>query len=294
MRVTQAIMSRNALQIFSEKRTNLNKLQTAISTGKEVQNASDDPVRFSRAARFKNALNQNDQYQKNVDDGNAWVDATMSALDDIQSVLMDAKDIALNAADGTSNEDLRSRAAANVDSILDNVISLANTRHLNKNLFGGTMTVGADAFTKTGATVNYSGNSELINRKVSQNMSVSINTTGQDLVDAGIFDALTNLRDALANNDVDGIRGSIDALSTAEQNVSTLAATAGSVSNSLDMISQRLQTMNLNLNAYISGEENVDLAEAMMKYESEDTAYRAAMEVANKVMNLNVLDYLNA
>ncbi len=292
MRITQLIMLRNSIRTFNERRTNLDRLQNAITTGKEVQNPSDDPVRFSRALRFKETLAQQQQYLKNAKDASAWIDATLNSLAEIQSLVISAKEIAMKAADGMLDDEARQNFSVSIDRILDDVVSLANSKYLDKNLFGGTQTGEGVPFTKTDAGVEYSGNDHKITRRITQGFLLEVNVTGQQLIDTGVFDALVSLKEALANNDVDTVRDSLDILSEVNDNLGHLSAQSASVRNTLELTVSRLESTIIDLQSNISEEEDVNMAEAISKYEAEQMAYQAAMEVVNRIMNLNVLDYL--
>ncbi len=292
MRITQLIMLRNSIRTFNERRTNLDRLQNAITTGKEIQNPSDDPIRFSRALRFKEALAQQEQYLKNAKDASSWIDATLNSLAEIQSLVISAREIAMKAADGMLDDEARQNFSVSIDRILDDVVSLANSQYLDKNLFGGTQTGEGGPFTKTASGVTYNGNDHKITRRITQDFLLEVNVTGQQLIDTGVFDALVNLKTALENNDVDSVRNSLDVLSGVNDKLGHLSAQSASVRNTLELTVSRLESAILDLQSNISEEEDVNMAESISKYEAEQMAYQAAMEVVNRIMNLNVLDYL--
>ena len=159
------------------------------------------------------------------------MNATQSALDQIVSLIAEAKEAALQGADGVTSPEMRSSLAQTIDGKIDEVITIANGKHAGKNLFAGSETKIDDVFTINGDIVNYYGNNENVNRKISENLSITINTTGPELYDSGIFEAFVDLRNALNNNDVPTIQSMLDTLENVQENVLTLSTTAGSVAN---------------------------------------------------------------
>ncbi len=273
MRITQSIIMRSLLQNVNSSKENINKHQTAIATGKEVRNSSSNPVRFARASRFRKTISRNEQYLKNINDAKGWLDTTTSLLDDISSTMIDAKEIAIQAADESNNAEDRRMFADKIDSVINDTINLANSTYLGKYVFGGTNTLGDKPFSYDGVTVTYNGNSQNIDRRIAENYNVSINITGSQLEDTNLFSSLVDLRDALNSNDTTSIQSSIENLSSTSEELFSLTSALGSVKNQLTMTEKRLDTANMNLSSYLSQTEDVDLSKAITEYNAEAVSY---------------------
>ena len=87
MRITQTMLVRNTLLRVNQNKTSLHELNSALSTGKRVIDSSDDPVSFSKVTRFKTTIKQSEQFLRNINDANGWVDVTASALDQIVGLI---------------------------------------------------------------------------------------------------------------------------------------------------------------------------------------------------------------
>ena len=48
----------------------------------------------------------------------------------------------------------------------------------------------------------------------------------------------------------------------------------------------------MNLASYVSSLEDVDMAEAVLKYNSEEIAYKAALQSTGNIMKTSLLDYI--
>jgi flagellar hook-associated protein 3 FlgL len=292
MRITQSIIVRNLLQRINQNRERMNLLQANIASGKVLHRASDDPVNFTRSARFRQTIKKNDQYLRNITVAEGWIDTTISLLDNIGNQVMEAKNIAIQGANDTNSAANRTALGNRVDGIIREVVALVNSKFMGKAVFSGTQTRTDEPFQYDGATVTYQGNTGQINRRIGDNLVVAINVNGQQMMDTGLFTALTDLRDALAGDDQAGIQTAIDSLQSAVEEVRSLASAMGSIRNQLDLTKQRMETVNINLKSYLSQTEDVDLAEVITRYNTEEMAYRAALQTATDVIQMNLLDFL--
>ena len=293
MRVTQNMINRTVLKSMEDSKNRLNAVQNRISTGKDIENPSDDPVKFTRAVSYKNDIINNREYIDNITNGVAWMQTSYGIMDEMYELVVDARDRALQGADDISSSTQRSAIGDEIDAILESVISLANTSSQNKYIFAGTETVGNKPFsTDEDGNVTYNGNSEAITRRVYENYDVTINVAGDEIADTGIFENLLILRDALNENDVDNITQSITNLGDTSGKLLSSIAQISSIKNQADMTQARLEMANINLSSYISQTEDTDMAEAIAQYGIEEMAYKAALQTTSNAINLNILDYL--
>lgn len=293
MRVTESMITRNLLKNIQQSRENMSSLQTSVATGKEVRQSSDDPVNFSKASRFKDTINKNRQYLNTIQYAKGWIGTTNSVLDQINEELQDTRELATQAADlAGDNEATRNTLAAQVDNVIEELVSLGNTTYMNKYLFGGTVTKGESPFVYDGDQVSYRGNDSDMIRRVADNFNVAINAKGTQLIENNVFTALIDFRDALVNNDRDQIRASIDDLRDTSEQVLSMMSTLGSLEKQLKTTEQRLETANLNLQSYLSDVQDTDMAEAITQYNAEEMAYKAALETTSSALNLNILNFI--
>ncbi|MFH1851432.1 MAG: flagellar hook-associated protein FlgL [Candidatus Neomarinimicrobiota bacterium] len=292
MRVTQSMIARNIIQSMNQSRENLNTLQVAMSTGKEIQRPSNDPVDFTRNSRFRTAISNNEQYLRTINDSEGWLTTTTDTLDQFYQQLEAAKELATQGADESNSAESRAAMAIKVNGIIDEMVSLVNTTYMDKFLFGGTATQDDLPFDRIGDTISYNGNSGNITRRITENHSVAININGQQLLDSTAFTAAADLKTALETNDAAAVRDSITALRSAADNTLILLTSVGSISNQIEFARQRLETANLNLTSILSQNEDVDMAEAITLYNAEEISYQAALQSASNVMELNLMQFL--
>jgi len=292
MRITQSMILRNTMRSINNSRDDMHQIQNRISTQKKVQKASDDPISYSRAMRFRRSLEQNKQYIKNINDALSWTSSTSISLDQLYAYALDATEMATRGADGTVDADIRMQLAESVRGLLLESVNIGNSQYLGKSLFAGTMTDESEPFSMVGDVVTYLGNDEKIERRATENLVKEINTTGQELADTELFSALTDLITALEANDVTAINASMDQMQTVKKNLLTLSTRVGSTQSNLELISLRLDDSNVKLAEYISDEEDAVMEEEVVRLASEEIAYQAALQSASKIMTMNIMDYL--
>jgi len=293
MRITQSMITRNLLSYINNARENMSTNQSAIASGKELTTASDDPVKFSMVTRFKEAQKRNEQYLNNILNAQGWIESTTAIIEDLYEYSLNAKDIAQEAADSSQDEDSRATLAEQVDSMIKEIVGLANTKYLGKYVFAGTQTTEETPLTYDGESVTYNGNSDYIKRRVTENLDVNINIPGSELLDTGLFENLIALRDALSNNDQEAISQSIDELEKSANNIMSIDSKLGSLKNQFELTKNRLEASNTKLNSFISNLEDVDLTTAITQYNTEEIVYQAALQTIADTFNLSLLNFLD-
>ena len=292
MRITQSMITKSLLSSINRNRESMHSIQESITTGKEVERSSDDPVKFFRANRFRQSVKQNEQYLENVQDAKGWLQATASNLDSMLNQVMTLRERAVQSANDSLSAENRLHMASEINNIVEDLVNMANESFLDKNLFSGTKTKIENPFLFDGNSMEYQGNTGKINRRISENFTININVTGQDILDTNIFNSALNLRTALENDDTNEIANMIDSIDSASEKMISLNTSIGSIQNQLELAEDRLRTANLNLSTFISETEDVDLASAITQYNSEEMAYQAALQSTANILRLNIMDFL--
>jgi len=291
MRITQAMITRNALIRVNQNRANMVKIQEHIVTGKIQNRASEDPTNFSRADRYRSTLRENEQYLTKIKSANSWIDNSVSLLEQMSEITLQARDIANKGADGQSDASIRAVMAGSAEALLSEMLSLTNSQYLGKNVFAGTDTKIPIPFDYSSGVVSYLGNGDAITRSYSQQVNVTVNTSGQEIMDTGIFVALTDLIVALNTNDEDGVRLQIDTLRTASEAMINLSSEMGARQRNVDLIQSRLEKSNIDISGFLSEVTDAKLEEEIVKFKAEEFAYQAAMQATSVAMRMTILDY---
>ncbi len=88
MRVTNLMMTGNALYNLQRQEQRLNNLDQQYTTQKRISSPSEDPIIATRALKLNTTYSEVSQYlEKNIKDAKAWMSMTQSALTNTSSVI---------------------------------------------------------------------------------------------------------------------------------------------------------------------------------------------------------------
>ena len=266
----------------------LSKVNEIATTGKRINNLSDDPVGLTQSLTIQSDLSGIGQMGRNIDYGNSWLSTSESALTNVEAIISDTKELCVQMASGTIGPDQRSAAAETVQNNLEEIVSLANTNVAGNYIFSGTKTDTVPFDQTTGA---YYGDSNAFAIKISKNSTIEIGSAG-DAVFGTLFSTLTDLKDALQNNNVDGIQEAMDNLDGHFDDIKTKVSDVGSKMNRMEIKNKIYQDLNLTNTERLSNIEDADIAEAVMNVKAAELTYQAALASSSKVMTLSLVDYL--
>ncbi|RJP79188.1 MAG: flagellar hook-associated protein 3 [Candidatus Zixiibacteriota bacterium] len=305
-RVTNGILVSDLIRTLNERMRTLGDLQSQATAGKRVIYASDDPAAAGLILELRNRLRQNEQFQENAAGAVGWLTDTEAVLQQLSDVLTQARTDALEGANGTLTPDELIKLAENVNGYLETILSLANSQHNGKSLFGGTNTNQAAFATirdpESGwiATVspNAAGISGGIFRQV-ENQNIQINISGNEVFmpeGAGgsqdMFQILIDLRDALATGNAGVVEESIERIDLAKANVSDCSALTGTQMNRLTSMQDMLLLKATSITDQLSQEEDADLVEVMTQLTLEQNAYQAALNVGAMVIQPSLVNFI--
>lgn len=107
MRVTNTMMRNNSLLNMQKNKEAYNNYLSQYNTQKKIQRPSDNPTIAVRALKYRTTLVEIDQYLTNIKDATSWMDATETALRDVDKVLDSMIEYCTQAATGTIEADDR-------------------------------------------------------------------------------------------------------------------------------------------------------------------------------------------
>jgi flagellar hook-associated protein 3 FlgL len=116
------------------------KLQEQASTGSRINRISDDPAAAYRVLGLNTNEKSLENYINNLSEVASILGFSSTILDNITSGLAETQIRLTQIASGIYDEAARKRTAEEIDDILEQIVSLANTRHMDQYLFGGTDT----------------------------------------------------------------------------------------------------------------------------------------------------------
>jgi flagellar hook-associated protein 3 FlgL len=273
--------------------------QTAIqqmSTGRSVNNLSDNPA-AAAALVGNNALSsENDQFLSNVSDVQGKLEAADSALSNATQVLTTAITVGAQGANGTVSASDRQALAQQVQGLQQQMLGLANTAYQGVYVFAGT-NVTSPPFVQNSVApsgVQYNGNSDVTSVEVGEGQSVQTNVAGNQLFlnsSGNVLGALNDLASALASGN------GIDAANTeVQQAFSQLTTQRVSYGNSLSQLQSSQNFLNqeqVNLSTQQNQLVGADLTAVVANESQAQVDLQAALTATGQVLNLpNLLAYL--
>ncbi len=130
-RINNNIASLNTLSVLSNNSSSLQQSLHRLSTGKRINSAADDPSGLVQAEKFKAQIAGIEQAISNNGNAKNFASTADSALSEVNSLLVEARRLAVANGDGTLSTDQR---AANQRSLAD--IQKSITRLAGQTTFG--------------------------------------------------------------------------------------------------------------------------------------------------------------
>lgn len=298
MRITQKMMANQVNSSLSKNVEKLMKTQTRISSGKQINQASDDPVGMSKILAYRKNLDSMEQYVRNISNARSGLEAGESILSDIGDVLNRAKELALSQTTGTASPETRIVAAGEVRELRDLLIQLANTKQGDRYIFGGRQT-DTPPYDPDATDPEFQGDDGgilvMIADGVTEDMAVSgkrVFGSSEDSVSNDPVVVLSALIQGLQDNDTDAISSQLEPLDQSMTQIINERSDVGARLNRLDSTENHSETFKINIQKILSDTEDLDLIHAATELTAQQTAYQASLSASAKIVKYSLLDYL--
>ena len=275
-------------------------LQTAeqeVSTGQRVRVPSDDPTASAAFVQNQAAAANVDQYTANSQTALSQAQAADSALSSINSLLTQAVSLGTEGANGTLSTAQRQAVATQIQGILSNVVSDANTTYGGISLFGGTANTSTafspDIASPTGYT--YNGNDGVNTVQVGDTEQVQANVPGSTLFtnsSASVLGSLSQLATALGSGSTDDIGTATAAVGSALTYLGTQQVVYGNAASQLDAQESYLAQEKVTLSSQANDLVGIDSATAAENLAQAEEQNSSVLAAAAKVLPTTLLDYL--
>lgn len=295
MRVTQNMLNSDMLRNLSGNLQRLRVNQDQLSTGKRINKPSDDPVGTGYALRYRSELNANDQYQRNVDSANSWLDYTDTMMGQAGDVLQRARELAVQGANGTNPQEALDSIAQEVGQLYNQLVTVGNSQFNGKHVFNGQIT-DRPPYTAANAD-NESTDNGQIGYEIGTGVVVPVNLTGEQAFGTAgatdnAFKVLKDLQNALKNGDTTQVSQLIGNFDTRINSFLEQRADLGARSHRLELAENRLKDININLQSLQSRVEDVDMAAAITNLKTQENVYEASLSAGARIIRPSLIDFL--
>jgi len=161
------------------------RLQEQTTTGSRINRPSDDPSCSYRVVTLNSQEKSLENYINNLSEVVSTLELSSTVIQEIGSSLTETKVRLTQIMGGIYHEETRERVAEGINDILEQVVSLANTKNMGQYLFGGSNTASAPYLVErtngqiTGAT--YQGSFENREIEVAPGIQSSAFHVGYDI-----------------------------------------------------------------------------------------------------------------
>lgn len=289
-RVTQGMMSSHSLAAMQTSLSRLARLQEQLSTGRVLNRPSDSPTAAVSSLAYRSQLKRSQQYQRNLDDGGAWLGMADNTLQSMVSQLQRVRQLAVSGSNGAMGAQDRGAIADEVDQLRQSLLGLANTTYQGRTLFGGN-TTNATAYDSNGV---FQGDTGAVTRSIAPGVTLDVNVNGAATFGSGatgLFGTLQQLSDDLRTNPAN-LQNDLTAI---DGHLNTTLSTLGDVgarSRRLQTTKDTLDTNVVGLQQSLSDVEDVDLPKVITDLQTQQMAYQAALAATSRVIQPSLVDFL--
>jgi flagellar hook-associated protein 3 FlgL len=298
-RITTQMTASMTLNDLQQSLNRLDTTQQQLSSGKKINQPSDDPYGTSQAIGLNGQLSSLNDYTNNITDGTAWTQQATTSLGDIDSMVQRVRELVVQASNGTYTQSNLNASASEVNQLIDAIKQEANASYNGQYIFSGSST--GTAPYQTGSTDTYQGGTGNVNRLIGPNTTLSVNTNissllgnGQASSDGGLLDTLRTIASDMQSGNTGAIGGAD--LKNLDSNFGTLTqmeANVGAVTNRLTLASTRIQQLQNSDTAALSNVQDADMATVAINFSTEQAAYSAALKAGANIVQSSLLDFLN-
>ncbi|MGD0231310.1 MAG: flagellar hook-associated protein FlgL, partial [Syntrophorhabdales bacterium] len=214
MRVADAFRFQVYTSTLSTLEAQMDNATTQIASGKKVNVPSDDPASYAQNLQITAELSQNTQYGNNLNSLQTTASYYNTSLNTISNVLTSVEQLVVQQSSSTVDANSRSTAAGEVNDLIQQLVTVGNTKVGDTYIFGGKNSNEAP-YTLDSSTnsVTFNGTNDVAKVAVDSSSTVDAGISGNtvftgtaDGQSVNIFDTLQQLSQDLQNNDTTALQ----------------------------------------------------------------------------------------
>jgi len=301
-RITQQMTAQNTLAGIESALDRLDTTQQELSTGKSINQPSDNPSGTALTLSMNTQLADLSSYSNQVTDGTGYSQAASTALSDITNAVQRIQELTTEAANGTQTTADMQASAQEVNQLIDEIKQDANTQYNGQYVFSGSAT--STAPYQSGSNDSYAGNSGQVTRTIGPNTTLAVNanlesvlgtgqtTSGQPAGDGLLLNTLRNISDDMQSGSSTALNSDMTALSTNLNSLTGLSANVGATQDRLQMASTRIQTLQASDTQVLSNTQDADMASTEISYSTQQAALTAALQAGASIVQQSLMNFL--
>lgn len=269
------------------------KLQNQVMTGMKFTTAREDPIGAAHVMTTSSFKNRIAQLQKNITSAKDYLGHTENVMADVTDMMRSAYSLAIQGASSAVDTEARVAMGNQIEILQRRLVELANTQgSQGQYVFAGHMS-NNKPFANSPPNITFHADQNAIVAEIRPAEVMITNFTGARDLFFNLYNSLEKLQNNLISGNVTQISNdNIAEIQRLLGNVSQVRADAGAKIQSLTKVeAQNVRRLD-DLTQDIADVQEVDLAEALTRYQSAETAYSAALQMTAKGFELSLMDFL--
>ena len=302
-RITNQMAAQTTLAGIETALDRLDTTQQELSTGKSINEPSDNPSGTALALQLNNDLANLTSYNNNVTDGTGWTTAQTSALSDMTNAVERVQELVTSAANGGQSQSDLNVDAEEVNQLIDQIKQDANTQYDGQYVFSGSATTTQPYASGTNDT--YAGNSGSVTREIGPNTSLTISAnlagvlgngqtvSGQPAGDGQLLNTLRNVVDDMQSGNTSSLSSTdLTDLGNNLNSLLGLSANVGATTDRLQMASSRIESLQNSATDTLSNTQDADMAQTEINFSTEQAALTAALQSGASIVQESLMNFL--
>lgn len=298
MRHVNASQRQSLASSLESSRSETVKYQEQLTSGLRVTKPSDDPAVYPSAARLRSGLRELESDQRKVDAGQSLLRHHDQALSELTMSARQMKNLVLRAANEGATQQLYDSIAEEVNVMMEQGLSAANTQVGKSYLLSGSKKLTKPFVAQRNGdeitSVAYQGDSAAAPLSLPGGGSLPLSLNGRDVTQGGgsdFFATAIELRDSLRDGKIDA-DSFLEKFASIEENFVSRRAEAGSVGSYLEEIGTRLDQRKLSLESSLDGLVGADPATTAAHYFASENQTQATLALIGRQDRMSLIDYL--
>lgn len=306
MRISTSWAQQLGVNAMLNQQATVTNTQMQLSTGLKNLTPAVDPIAAKNILDFQERIDKTTQYQENSDVARARNGLENSALINSRESLLRARDLAVQALNEAILIDEDKLAIeTEIKQIQEHMLGLANTQDANgEYIFSGALSK-TPTFSRSPYTYQGSGTQREL--QIGPDRYIVDGDLGFTIFEAiptasapppatrNIFDTLEAFSDGLTGAVLpyhDTVNQALADIDAALEKIGDAEARVGARLRVLDAQENQNQSYLLDMQTALSATKDLDYAEAISRFELENTVLQASQQAYTKVQSLSLFNYL--
>ncbi len=140
VRVPNSLASSIMLNSLNRTNQSLLNMQVQLSSGKKINRPSDNAAAAGNISVLDDLIERREQRMRNQQHGESVLNTIDASLGEATNILLQAKEIGLSQVGATSDKETRKSMAVVIESMVSEMVSIANRKYQGVHVFGGNAT----------------------------------------------------------------------------------------------------------------------------------------------------------